>query len=243
MLSLTKWGYKNEKHDNELKIHYRIGTTDEKVINEVLIKNAYQKRKIGFIIEPTDYWLDLGGNIGTFSLQVLSKGCKVVTFEPEPDNIELFKTNLSTNFPRGSYEIIPTCVSIYNGETNLYLCNGDYNKYRHSMCLGKSNRRSIKVPVLDIHDILKKYPDITCIKIDIEGEEINILEKINLEALKNIKKLVFEYSFDVDPSIPRFINIINRLKLVFSKVHYTGVKPSDLEYKFYPPCVNVFCLQ
>lgn len=240
---ITKWGYKNEKHIvDQLDIQFRPNTTDEKVINELLVKNVYQKKKIGFTIESDDHWLDLGANIGIFSLHVLSNGGKVISVEPEPENLYILTNNLQNNFPLGGFEIIQGCVSTYNGKSNLYLCNGKYNKYRHSICLGKSNRKSIEVKVINIHEILLKYPTINCIKIDIEGEEINILENINLDSFKNIKKLVFEYSFDADPSIHRFTKIIDRLKSIFTTVHFTGVKLTDQEYKFYPPCINVYCI-
>ena len=42
-------------------------------------------------------WLDLGGNIGTFTVNVLAKGCKVYTYEPEPNNYKLLKKNIDLN--------------------------------------------------------------------------------------------------------------------------------------------------
>ena len=76
---------------------------------------------------------------------------------------------------------------------------------------------------------------------DIEGAEIEILEKIPLKVLKPIKKLVFEYSFDFDKSIPRFLKIIEKLRKHFKVVSYSKVKDNELEYSYFPPCVNVFC--
>lgn len=77
---------------------------------------------------------------------------------------------------------------------------------------------------------------------DIEGEEINLLENMKASYLRKLKKLVFEYSFDVDRSIRRFLTIIDRLKNIFETVHYTGINPNETEYNHYPPCVIVFCL-
>lgn len=243
--TVTTWGYKGEQHPSAispLKLLHRPDTTDEKAIEEVLTKNVYQKKKIRFLIEPGDFWLDLGANIGTFSLHVLSNGGKVIAVEPEHDNLEILKHNLENNFNDiSTYKILPYCVSTYTGHTKFYLCNGDYNKYRHSMHLQK-NREWIKMRVLDIHRILDKYPDIDCIKMDIEGEEINLLENMKASYLRKLKKLVFEYSFDVDRSIRRFLTIIDRLKNIFETVHYTGINPNETEYNHYPPCVIVFCL-
>jgi len=262
---LHHWGYKNQQFNvDRLVIHHRPRTTDEKVINEVLVKHAYQKRSIGFMIESDDCWLDLGANIGTFSLLALSVGARVVAVEPEPENLELLKMNLEENFPAkdtvgavGSWRIIGRAVvnelrSVRYAHAKgaqrperselvkLYLCNGDYNKYRHTL-YHKRGRESIEVLAISIRELLERYPDIDAVKMDIEGTEIDLLESMTADDFKNINKLVFEYSFDFDPSIPRFMNIINTLRKTFDNVHFTKVDETQATYKYFPPCTNVFC--
>ena len=80
---------------------------------------------------------------------------------------------------------------------------------------------------------------------DIEGAEIEILEDIPLSYFSkvNLKKLVFEYSFDVDPSIPRFLSIIDKLSGYFSNIHYDKVKKEEKEYKYFPAMTIVYCLK
>lgn len=79
---------------------------------------------------------------------------------------------------------------------------------------------------------------------DIEGAEIQILEFLTPKHYQenNIKKLVFEYSFDVDKSIPRFLSIIKRLEEYYV-VHYDKVKENELEYNYFPACTIVFCIK
>jgi len=223
-----------------LSIYYRPNTTDEKVIPEVLQKNVYQSPKFKFFLEETDRWLDLGGNIGTFSLLCLNKNISVVSFEPESENFELLQKNVKTNFGKTKlFKGFQKAIGLHNGKLPLYLCKGDYNKYRHTLC-PKRGRDTIMVPIVSITDIIQKY-NINCIKIDIEGYEIELLEKLSLQDLKPIRKLVYEYSFDVDKSIPRFLNIVKKLKNHFKFVQYDKVKENELEYNYYPPCVNVYC--
>lgn len=242
MRILKKIGYRNQSNCNELiNIYYRPNTTDEKVITEVLENHCYQKQKIGFLIEPTDVWLDLGANIGTFAILVSNLGGKVICVEPENENIALLQKNLRTN--NFNCHVIESCVVADNNDSkhiNLYLCQGSYNKYRHSI-IPKKGRQSVRVACVKISDLLKMFPTVNCIKMDIEGAEIDILENIDLDNLRQIQKLVFEYSFDIDPSIPRFLKIIERLKNVYNTVYYTKVKSDELEYKYFPPCVNVYC--
>ena len=125
---------------------------------------------------------------------------------------------------------------------DLFICKGDYNKYRHTL-VPIRGRTTIHVPVQPILKVLAKYkPD--CIKMDIEGAEISILESLTPKDFTHarIKKLVFEYSFDVDRSIPRFLAIIENLKKYFTKVYYDKVKENEEFYNYFPACTNVFCL-
>lgn len=243
-IKIKKWGYKNQPFEvKELSIDIRSDTTDIKIVDEVLTRNVYQKKKIGFEIEKDDVWLDLGSNIGAFSLFALSSGGDVICVEPEPENISLTEQNIKNNFnDENRYKIIPKAIDIKKGTVDLYLCKGDYNKSRHTV-FKKRGRSSIKVDTITLPEILEEYPSINAIKIDIEGSEIELLENIDFEKYPNIRKLVYEYTFDIDPSIPRFMNIIYRLEKVFDTVHYTKVKPNDLVYKYYPLCTNVYCIK
>ena len=234
------------KRGLDLQLTIRPNTTDEKVIDEVFKRNSYDKPKVNFrVCDGKESWLDLGGNIGTFSLIVLSRGGRVVTCEPEPSNLKLLETNLSVNFPKtdGRWIILPVAVSSQpSGKMlDLYICKGDYNKYRHTLKPVRG-RKTLRVKNMNIHDLLSEY-SFDCIKMDIEGAEIDILETlVHTDYRKyGIHKLVLEYSFDVDRSIPRFLGIINELKKHFSTVFYTKVNPDELEYNYYPPACMVYC--
>ncbi len=225
-----------------IEVYGRQETTDVKVIKEVLYTNVYEKKKIDFYIEPNDAWLDLGGNIGTFALRVLAEGASVISYEPETENYQLMSKNLEHNFPNGAWSIEQSVVS--HKKTNnldLYLCKGSYNKYRHTLHPVRG-RSTVNVKNSYIYDVLDQYRP-SAIKMDIEGAEIEILETLKPNDYKKygIEKLVFEYSFDVDPSIPRFLKIVKELRKYFTLVHYTKVKETELEYKYFPAATLVYC--
>ena len=243
IIELTHWGYKSTpKTVDKLVLHIRENTTDAKVIQEVLTTTGtYQNRTVPLVIEPTDVWLDLGANIGCFSLLALSRGARVVAVEPEMENIEYLTMNLSANFDDG-YEIVPKAVSTDSRKVNFFLCRTPYNKYRHSMHLDYK-RECIQVDAVALAELLDSHPDVNAIKMDIEGEEIPLLESLTKEDVQNVKKLVFEYSFDVDTSIQRFKNIIAHLESLFDTVKHQGVPDIERWDKktMYPHCRQVWC--
>ena len=222
-------------------------TTDEKVVDEVLLRAAYEKPRLGFLIEPGDRWLDLGANIGTFVLLCMVRGAASVTaYEPEPENFDMLQENIRWNarqFPDTKVRVEEAAVGAKAGTMPLFLCGGEYNKYRHSLVLRKRGGRKIDVPVLAFRDVIRGigYDGYDGIKMDIEGAEIEILETMKPSWLKKIRKLVLEYSFDVDASIPRFMKIIEKLRGIFPNVKFDKVKTDDAEYRFFPMCTMVYC--
>jgi len=58
-----------------------------------------------------------------------------------------------------------------------------------------------------------------------------------------IRKLVFEYSFDIDPSIARFMSIIDQLRQYFDVVNYSKVKATEQFYRYFPAMTMVYCFK
>lgn len=242
---LREWGYRTqERIVPTLRILYRPGTTDEKVIEEVLVRNEYQNRTAGLFVEADDVWLDIGGNIGTFALLALASGGRVVSVEPAAENFRILRANLAANFPGKSFMAVKAGVALRKGTMRLYLSNDDKNQYRHTMYIIKNKTRSINVPVLGFRALLQQRVDgraINAIKLDAEGLEFPLLEAYG-DQLGGMKKLVYEHSFDYDPSVARFYAIIRKLKRSFAVVHHRRIDPALKEYKFFPPATTVYCV-
>jgi FkbM family methyltransferase len=212
----------------------RLNTSDEKVYKEIFILKMYEKKNIK--IEPNDSWLDLGANCGMFTLYCINKGVKFVrAVEPESENFELLKTNCG-NY--SNVELVKKAVDTTNNIKKLYIAKHTENKWRHTL-LKTNGRKTIDVETTTLEELID---GIDCIKMDIEGTEIELLETVDMSVFKNIRKFIFEYSFDRDKSIPRFMNIIKKLQSIFY-VQYNKVNPNELVFNYYPFCVNVYCIQ
>jgi FkbM family methyltransferase len=247
---LRQWGYRRGPHAAlavvpELRIRYRRGTTDEKVIDEVLVRNEYQNRAAGLFVEPDDVWLDIGGNIGAFALLALAAGGRVRSVEPFPANHRLLQANLAANFSARRFDAVCAGVAL-RGETTmpLYLSNDDKNQYRHTMFIVRNKTRSIDVPVRAFSALLWSSVDggrINAIKLDAEGLEFPLLEAYG-DKLGHLRKLVYEHSFDYDRSVARFYAIIAKLKRSFKVVHHRKIDPRLDKYAFFPRTVTVYCV-
>jgi FkbM family methyltransferase len=220
-----------------IKFFHRENTSDLKTFNEVIGNDVYRKK--GMTIERGEHWIDCGGNVGAFTLLACSLGAKVTVYEPDPYNCEMIKRNLKLN---GFEANVVQSGLVHNDtkKTNLYVGNNG-NVWRNSM-FKNWNGKGIKVDCVNFDEVI---PDGVCIKIDIEGAEMPILESTK----RVFKKMVFEWSFDIDPSLPRFWNIIEKLQKT-QKVMPVGntakFKTRDYDTwqkSWFPACTNVFCYE
>lgn len=220
-----------------IKFLYRKDTSDLKTFEEVIVKDVYQKK--GNKILSGERWIDAGGNVGAFTLLACSKGAKVTAYEPDPFNCKMIEKNLKLN----GFDAEIVCAGLVHNDiksTNLYIGNNG-NVWRNSM-FKNWNGKGLKVNCVKFDDVV---PDGVCVKMDIEGGEMPILETTQ----RRFKKLVFEWSFDIDPSLPRFWSTIEKLQTQYNvaSVGNTGRFQSRdynvWQKSWFPACTNVFCYE
>lgn len=220
-----------------IKFYHRENTSDLKTFKEVIDNDVYRKK--GMTINKGEDWIDCGGNVGAFTLLACKLGANVTVYEPDPNNCKMIEKNLQLNNMNANI----ICAGLVHNDTkkaNLYVGNNG-NVWRNSM-FKNWNGKGLKVDCVNFDEVV---PDGVCVKMDIEGAEMPILENTN----RIFKKLVFEWSFDIDPSLPRFWNIIEKLQKNY-KVAEIGntakFKSRDYDVwqkSWFPACTNVFCYE
>lgn len=218
-----------------IKFWYRENTSDHKTFQEVINKDVYRKK--GMTIQRGEEWFDCGGNVGAFTLLACSIGAKVKVYEPDPNNCKMIERNLKLN----NFEADIICAGLVHNDTkkaNLYIGNNG-NVWRNSM-FKNWNGKGLKVDCVNFDEVI---PDRACVKMDIEGAEMPILENTN----RKFKKLVFEWSFDIDDSLNRFRNCIDKLsvlhELKITDKRFYDLPDSHVPKKFIVKATNVFCYE
>ena len=219
-----------------IKFYYREGMSDKKTFDEVLGNEVYLKKSM--TIQHGETWMDCGGNVGAFTLLACSKGAKVTVYEPDPYNCEMIKKNLKLN---GFEATIKQSALVHNDTKQLTLFIGNNGNVWRNSIVKKWNNKGIKVPCINF-DIEAKNFD--CCKMDIEGAEMLILENTN----KVFKKLVYEWSFDIDGSLKRFRKVVDSQKEIYSQLfiqdkRFYEMADEHIPKRFIVPCTNVFCYE
>ena len=112
------------------------------------------------ILRPGDVVLDIGGNQGFFACYAAWRGCRVLTFEPDTDNVRLMKSNLQANHFTNRVKVVQAAVKATAGEVRLLrsdrLGGGMHTTVpQFAKRFGFVDGESISVPAVNLADTLK----------------------------------------------------------------------------------------
>ena len=150
-------------------------------------------------IEDGDVAIDIGANIGWYSCifgAMLAGRGRVIAMEPEPQNYDLLKRNITLNH-LSNIEPIQCAASDSSGTLTLHLYKSS-NRGRHSV-LPIHGGQTVAIPSIRIDDVLAQRglseAAIAILKIDVEGYEAIALRGAQ-RALKRCRLALVEWSPD-----------------------------------------------
>lgn len=163
---------------------------DARVVDEIVLHKAYERPRLGFRLRSNECWLDLGANIGAFSVWASRKrNAHIIAVEPIIENIALLQQNVALN--KANVQVLKGAVGVTAGKMTLM-----YNPNtpaRSSMFADKGIAQTVQV--FGINDLIDTYKP-HGIKMDIEGGEFAILE--SGFSLDSIRAVALEYHFRFD---------------------------------------------
>lgn len=149
------------------------------------------------ILSPKDILIDVGANIGMFSIYAHIKfGCKIIAFEPIIENVNNFKRNILLNRLDPDFFEIHHCAITSKDGTWLKIGKLDYNSGGCSEIFSYvSNYENCRT------ETLNKYihPECKFLKMDCEGSEYDVIPNL-LDKLNLFKYIGIEYHETNDKS-------------------------------------------
>lgn len=130
------------------------------------------------LVRPGDTIVDVGANIGLFSLAAARKMNQqghIYAFEPLPATADFARKNVDLNGFSSFVTVTQVAVSNKPGEAELYLgpCSGHHSLYPLTT-IERENK--VVVPVVTLDQTLSEIPSINLLKIDVEGAELDVLD-------------------------------------------------------------------
>src|SRR3989344_2723923 len=160
-------------------INYKInGNAGEiGILNEIWNMNIYDP--LLKFVKDDSVIVDIGANIGVFSIKAAQAGscAKVFGYEPMPKNFELLKENISLNNLKDRVRVFNEAVSGKNQYLELNYRDNDSGGASMYVFGNKEGLKSIKVKSTTLLDIFRinKIEKCDFLKIDCEGAEEDIL--------------------------------------------------------------------
>jgi len=165
------------------------------VIDEIFFRKGYTPKFLP--IESGDVVVDIGANVGVFSLLAATRGAgKIYALEPLSNNARLININFKeNNLPEPV--VVQAAVADKIGKARFYLGKSD----PHGSLLKEGFRKNIEVSTLTLGSIISKYrlKKVDFLKIDAEGSEGKIVMSTPPEVWKKIRKVSLEYHDDMSP--------------------------------------------
>ena len=167
---------------------------DPQVARELLSKNAYAlPTPLANVLEgrETVRVLDVGANIGLFSLAVLDEygpRARIVAVEPDPENLEVLRQNVAANDGDRQIEVLDVAVSTRPGVVRF-----DAGRAHASQVVDDggddTGRGVISVKAADFFSIAAGCD---LVKLDVEGSEWPLLRDTRLASL-DARALILEW--------------------------------------------------
>jgi len=171
-------------------------------------------------IKKNDIVVDVGANIGYYTLLMAKNNAMVHSYEPESKNFNLLEKNVSINNFSSNVILYNKAVSDFNGSSKLVL--SDFSPGQHKLVNSWKGTKSIDIEVTTI-----ELDKIDFAKIDVEGAEFNVLK--GMKTLPN--KILIEFNAmnleESGSNCSDFLNYLN--KYTIKEVSDFGLIEPDYE--------------
>jgi|GEM_PF-336959 len=166
----------------------------DSIVSPMLLRDGYfepyETTLIESVVKPGDVVLDIGANIGYYTLifaRLVGEHGHVYAFEPDPTNYRLLKKNVRAN-GYNNVTFIHKAVAETSGPLKLYLCPD--NKGDHRIFESEDSRDAIPIEAVTLDEHFANYDGrIDFIKMDIQGSEGRAVQGMQnlLKKHQNIK--------------------------------------------------------
>jgi len=168
---------------NGLRFRIRPGTTDRSSVSEVFLLDSYAPVPAGAIV------VDIGANIGAFTLFAANEAKVVYALEPVTNNFDTLRRNVDLNSLKNVF-LHRLAMSGENGETQITVAGVESSIY-----FQKPGAKLERVPTITLESFLEEQHigHVDYLKMDCEGAEWNILLKTAPSILSRIRHIELEF--------------------------------------------------
>jgi FkbM family methyltransferase len=165
----------------------RGGTDDRHAIFEVFAQRIYPVS-----VSAGDTVVDIGAQIGCFTVWAARQGARVFSFEPFPLNFLALQGNVARN-RLTEVVLVPQAISGKRERRKIFLPDDRSHTGRYSLHGGRGTQ-TIEVPCVPLDDVVHEHQltRVDVLKIDCQGSEYEILYEAAPQTLVVIQTVIVE---------------------------------------------------
>lgn len=166
-----------------------------------------------YVAKPGDIVMDIGANVGVFTVMCAAREARVLAFEPGFDAFQLLLETVRRNGVEGLVRPVLAAIAPVRGTTQFAPSNTESDGWRSLN--GTTGIGDVTVPVISFHEALWQNSFWDCVKMDIEGDEFDVLLSVSESDLKRIKYLTVEFHHNVEQA-GKYEKVLEHLGKVFT---------------------------
>ncbi len=190
----------------------------------------YKNKRLFESLSPGDIAIDCGANVGKITRRMARRGVRVYAFEPDPN---AFKALIQNVGGLEGVNCFNKAVSDHNGMAKIYFSDR-YKEDPEKWSIGSTLLRDkphvdesnfALCEVLDLAEFIEKLDQpVALLKMDIEGEEIEVLNRlIDRGIIGRIGRVVVE-------THERFPTLKESTRALRERIRTLGLKNIDLDW-------------
>jgi FkbM family methyltransferase len=186
------------KFFTRLESGYDVTVTDEIVIREIFDEDVYETP---FDSLEDKIVLDIGANIGAYSIYAALAGATVYAYEPDNQNYELLVKNIRLNglqdkitvYKEGIYGKAGT-FTLINGQGASFIEGNKIPTPEAQRVLDSGVLPTQTITTITLAEATKRIgKKIDVCKVDIEGSEYSLFKKATRQAMNSIRYITMEF--------------------------------------------------
>jgi FkbM family methyltransferase len=175
---------------NGLLIYSNARTPLHSLFMDIFARASYMDPGIPQI-KSGDVVVDIGANIGMFSLFAasISPDVQVYAFEPASDTFAVLQKNVEANHLT-NVQCAKCAVSATTGELGLYLHRGSTGDSVIRDRVGQNITGMESVPCISLNDLFSRYglPRCDFLKVDCEGSEFDLFSAASAQTFEKLRR-------------------------------------------------------
>jgi hypothetical protein len=147
--------------------------------------------------------VDIGANIGFFSIYALINGAKkVYCYEPNSEAFKILKKNIKKNSFSNKVHTFQKAVSSNNRKfISINLTSSPYNQVTKNLIKNDFKYEKVSTVSLNNQILINNIKSVDLLKIDCEGSEYDIFPSLTRKTIEIIKEIRMEVHGKINPLI------------------------------------------